>query len=316
MDLTKAKVHLIVYEPGIRRTIRDLLRNIGVEDIVIGAEFAEFRIAVTENTPDLIIVGATFPDGDVQALIRDLRHNNLGKDPFLPIMSLTSEPTEELVASVASSGSDDLLVYPVSTGHLLTRIEALVENRKPFVVTSEYIGPDRRSADAYVEGLGEVVRIDVPNTLRATVKDNMTPQELSRAIGSALKNVNGQRLGKSGDKIAWLINRVLEGYASGDGGVLDPQIVDFLGQLVKIGSETAKRLPGTGFEHVSYLCETLITMATRMEQTGKDAAETDKELLPQLANAFKTAFIVSDDADISRKIRDTLEKTEPVAATG
>lgn len=315
MDLRKARIHLIVHEPGIRRTVRDLLYSIGVEDLILGSKFEDIRIAITENTPDLIILGSSFPDGDVPALIKDVRHNKVGKDPFLPIISLTPEPTEELVGSIADSGSDDLLVYPLSPAQLLMRIEVLVERRKPFVVTTNYIGPDRRGIEAYRQGQGEILPIEVPNTLRASVTGDISKQELAMAIKSSLGIVNGQRLGRSGDHIYWLINRIITGYQSETGGMLEPQIADFLRELIKLGGETAKRLPGTGFEHVAYLCETLISVTERMEAAGSDAEETDKALLAELANAFKTAFVSKDDANISKKIRDALQKPR-AAATG
>lgn len=316
MDISKARIHLIMHEPGIRRTFRDMLRSIGAEDIILGKEFEDVRIAITENAPDLMILGSAFPGGDVVALIKDLRHNRVGKDPFLPIISLTSEATTDLVDNVAASGSDDLLVYPLSPAQLKARIDVLIEKRKPFIVTSDYIGPDRRGIDAYKEGEGEISRIDVPNALRATVKGEMTKQELEAAIRSSLGTVNGQRLGRSGDRIAWLINRIVAAYQSETGGILEPKVSGFLDELIKLSDETTRRLPGTGFEHVGYLCETLTSVTERMKAAGKDAAGTDKALLGELANAFKTAFISTDDADVARKIRDTLSKPRVVAATG
>lgn len=314
VNISKARIHLIVHEPGIRRTVRDLLRTIGAEDVILGKEFADIRIAITENSPDLVILGSSFPGGDVTALIRDVRHNKVGKDPFLPVISLTSEATQELVDSVAGSGSDDLLVYLLSPAQLLARIEFLIEKRKPFIVTGDYIGPDRRGADAFVEGQGEIPRIDVPNALRATVKDEMTKQEMEMAIKASLGTVNGQRLGHGGERIAWLIHRIIAGYQTETGGILEPKVSGFLTELVKLGDETTKRLPGTGFEHVGYLCETLTSVTKRMQAAGTDADETDKALLGELANAFKTAFISTDDADVSKKIRDTLSKPRSAPA--
>ncbi|MCH8863150.1 MAG: response regulator [Proteobacteria bacterium] len=308
LDFRKVKIHLIVFESGTRRMVRDLLRSIGFEDVILGSEFEAVRIAITENRPDLLILGSSFPDGDVVALIKDLRHNKLGKDPFLPVITLTSEATEELVGAVADSGSDDLLVYPLSAGHLLKRIEALVEKRKPFVVTRDYIGPDRRGVGSFKEGPMEVPLIDAPNALRATVKGDMSRQELDAAIASTRNVVNSQRLDRSGYQIAWLIKRIIAGYSSGTGGLLEPKVADFLDQLIEIGGETTKRIAGTGFEHVSYLCETLISVSARMLAAGQDADEKDKALLPELGNAFKTAFVVADDDNISMKIRDTLKK--------
>lgn len=313
MEIEKARIHLIVYEAGIRRTVRDMLRTIGAEDVILGGEFGDIRIAITENTPDLMILGSHFPGGDVAALIKDVRHNKIGKDPFLPIISLTSEATQELVDGIAESGSDDLLVYPLSPAQLLARIEILVEKRKPFIVTNSYIGPDRRGVDSYTEGEGEISRIDVPNALRATVTGEMSKQEMEAAIASSLGVVNGQRLGKSGDRISWLIKRITAGYKSGTGGLLEPKVSSFLVELIKLGDETTKRIQGTGFEHVAYLCETLNSVAERMNAAGAKAAETDKALLSELANAFKTAFVSTDGADIAKKIRDTLSKPRAVA---
>ena len=311
MDLRKARIHLIVHEPGIRRTVRDLLRMIGVDDVILGSKFEDIRIAITENRPDLIILGSNFPDGNVPALIKDLRHNQLGKDPFLPIIILTPEATEELVSTVADSGSDDLLVYPLSPAHLRTRIEALVEKRKPFVVTRDYIGPDRRGVGSFEQGPMEVPLIEVPNTLRATVKGDMSKMELDAAIAASLRTVNHQRLDRSGYQISWLIERIVAGYETKTGGILEPKAADFLRQLTRTGEETAKRITGTEFEHVSYLCETLISVSERMLAAGTSADETDKALLPELGSAFKTAFIVTDDDNISKKIRDTLKNRQP-----
>ena len=309
LDFKRVKIHLIVHEPGIRRTVRDVLRSIGFEDVILGNDFGAIRIAITENRPDLIILGSIFPDGNVPALIKDLRHNQLGKDPFLPIIILTAEATEELVSTVADSGSDDLLVYPLSPAHLRTRIEALVEKRKPFVVTRDYIGPDRRGVGSFEQGPMDVPLIEVPNTLRATVKGDMSKMELDAAIAASLRTVNHERLDRSGYQISWLIERIVTGYETETGGILEPKVTDFIRQLIRTGEETAKRIAGTDFEHVSYLCETLISVSERMLAAGTDADDTDKALLPELGNAFKTAFVGTDDENISKKIRDTLKKS-------
>ena len=46
-------------------------------------------------------------------------------------------------------------------------IETLIENRRPFVVTSDYIGPDRRTSPRETE-TSPVEKIRVPNKLRHT----------------------------------------------------------------------------------------------------------------------------------------------------
>ena len=61
------------------------------------------------------------------------------------------------------SGADVLVAAPVSPALILDRIDSLVNNRKPFVVTSEYNGPGRRFLN---DRESEIELINVPKSLR------------------------------------------------------------------------------------------------------------------------------------------------------
>ncbi|MBK0572118.1 response regulator receiver protein, partial [Klebsiella pneumoniae] len=76
--------------------------------------------------------------------IQDLRQGGQGFNPFIVIIVTAWEKSGALVSRVVNSGADDLLLRPFSTTLLGQRIETHVERRKGFVVTTDYVGPDRR----------------------------------------------------------------------------------------------------------------------------------------------------------------------------
>ena len=83
----------------------------------------------------MLICGTEFPDGDACGkFIAAIRHSEIGANPFIPVIATTWDPTPELVRKIIDSGADDLVVKPISVGHLLERVQSLVYKRKPFVV--------------------------------------------------------------------------------------------------------------------------------------------------------------------------------------
>ena len=64
-----------------------------------------------------------------------------------------------------NSGPDDLLLIPFAPDQIMSRLKILVERRKPFVVTHDYIGPDRRTAPR--PGTTSATQFQVPNPARA-----------------------------------------------------------------------------------------------------------------------------------------------------
>src|SRR3546814_1821103 len=85
-----------------------------------------------------------------------------------------------------------LLVKPLSTRIILDRIETVALHRKPFVVTSDYIGPDRRKAVARRDS--NVPLIEVPNPLREKM--------LGRPLDAGAQVVRGSREARSGQNLA------------------------------------------------------------------------------------------------------------------
>lgn len=85
---------------------------------------SEFRAAVAEETPDVVLLDIMLPEEDGLSVLRWLR--STPKTENLPIMMLTAKSTEFDKVLGLDSGADDYLAKPFGVMELLSRIRALL----------------------------------------------------------------------------------------------------------------------------------------------------------------------------------------------
>lgn len=117
----RRRVFLVEDEPGLRRTIRDLLTSGGysVETSGDGAE-AESR-AMSEGF-DLIVLDVMLPTRSGFDVARNLRKGGIDT----PILMLTARTELNNKVQGFKSGADDYLTKPFEAPELLVRVEALL----------------------------------------------------------------------------------------------------------------------------------------------------------------------------------------------
>lgn len=285
------RIDVLLIDPDLhtRTTTKTILRNAGFYKIRTSRSLRELRQEIDLSIPELLISEAELEDGDFCRFVQDLRHNDTGTNPFLNVIALTWQPTSELVSRVVNSGADDLLAKPLSTGRVLDRITTLIEARRPFVVTSDYIGPDRRRSEARVT---TIPLIEVPNTLRAVATGEGLSAEIQDAIDAMIIEVNHQKLERHAFQIGWLVDRILEAFE----GPTPPRIADeHLGRLVYVAEDMKRRVAGTRFDHVASLCVSLAkaTQAVRVAPRGAHGKQV--RLLKPLAQAVQAGFITGTE---------------------
>src|SRR3546814_2674392 len=148
------------------------------------------------------------PGGDSVALVRDIREGRAGGKPFLATIVTAWGPSLALTALVSESGADDLLAKPVSLEQILERINVLVYQRKPYIVTGDYIGPERHPDDE-----PGVTRLAIPNTLKAKVSGTPSQSAVTEdEFDGALRAINEHRLRSHGGAIGRLVAEILPPY--------------------------------------------------------------------------------------------------------
>jgi DNA-binding response OmpR family regulator len=250
-------VELLLIEPalGIRESIRNILHNQGFRNLAMGARLKEIHQQFDTATPDLLIREIELEDGDLCAFVADVRQKKVGTNPFVPVVGLTSQPTPDLVKFVVNSGIDHLLIKPFSARQLMERINALIESRNPFIVTNNYIGPERRTGD---ERASEIPQMDVPNILRAKAFGEMESLNAQEAIDAASSKINLRKLERNVFHIGFLVGHIT---TSLEKGVLDNTTSAFLLRLLDVIKETEHRLIDTKHADLAERCRSLAEVA-------------------------------------------------------
>ncbi len=299
-------VELMLVDPdsNVRDSLRSVLHHNGFRKLSAAATWAEIRQRLEKTPPDLLITEVDLSDGDVCALIHQLRHQDVGTDPFLPIIALSREPTPDMVKRVINSGADFLLGKPVSADQLTSRIRLLVDCRKPFVVTSNYIGPDRRKSS---DRTSNVPLVEVPNVLKALVTGTQPPANTLQMVNRVAGQLNLMKLERLGFQIAYLIDRIVPAL---EGGLApNAEASDYVVQLITVTEETVRRCVGTQVAHVGGLCQSMLKVAHSIVEAKHAPSPRDVRLLRPLSDAIRRGLAeMGEAADIARRISQEINR--------
>ena len=196
-----------------RRLLLDAFRSNELRGVREFSNFKALEIAASAGVPpDLIVTDTAISGGNVFAMVERIRTGDLGANPFVPVILMTWNADGVAIKKAVNCGVDFILAAPFSPADVFKRIKILINERKPFVVTSEYIGPDRRRDPG--RGDTDILQIEVPNTLRAKAKgEHVDLTDLGAAVSEVMAEVNEQRLVRHSYQINLLVEMIVPGYA-------------------------------------------------------------------------------------------------------
>ena len=269
-----SKLHL-------RKQTRSILNIIGFWNIEECETLDEVQHALSGHHADLAVLAVEHRHDGVAGMVNEVRRFRCGSDPFLPIILTSWDARLRVVRSIINSDADDFLVNPFSTADLGERVDALVRNRKPFVVTEEYFGPDRRTAQARA---GDPGTVDVPNALRARAERRPELGPNSHMIEAAMGKLRRVKVRNVARRI-WAIADIL--YKAFE----DPSLPDWIDrellQILKSGRTFHEAIASSQTAELGSLCDSVIQVANKI----RDERPTQKnlELLEQSALALRVA---------------------------
>ncbi len=177
----------LIYDPvgAHRNATRAVLYTLGFRNIEMCGTLDDLSRIIKRVPPDLALCEAQGADAELCNMIQTMRQGSSGHaNPFLVIIVTAWEKSRPLVTKVLNSGADDLILRPFSTNLLKSRIDSHAERRKQFVITHDYVGPDRRhdpnrAADAQL--------FQPPNSLKMKAKDGLNLTEVATRLQQELR---------------------------------------------------------------------------------------------------------------------------------
>ena len=254
-------VETLIYDPaaGNRAATRAALYTLGFRNIAAALTLDGFVDSVRKRPPDLAVVDVQGNGSEVCAAIQEVRQGLSGHNPFVMIIVTASEKNGALIDRVVNSGADDLVLRPFSTKMLGTRIEALINRRKTFLVTSEYVGPDRRGDAARLSPGGAFVP---PNSLKLKALGRLPPEAITKLLEDELSvaraGLHAEKLRRDSFQVC-IVWRMLQdrggAYLAAD-----------LANLIALSRSMQPRASESPDNSASELCDALHGAAERLKQ--------------------------------------------------
>lgn len=314
--LVKSGANIILADGDVcmRQSFRNALAHDGYRNIRAISRLSLLIEILGATEADLLILDVDVPDGDSTKLVRDVRNGIVGRNPFIAIIVTSWKADGSLVRTIIDSGADTLLVKPLAPAQLFSRIENIVCERNKFVVTADYLGPDRRDRQCAVG----TAQFDVPNTLKGKLEGRRVDAEaLSMEIAQLMTELNEARLVRVSYQIALLVCMVNKAYETGR---ITQETESQLRRIFSIAENAAPHIAETRFNRIADDFQALLNVVHEIRSRPRHA---DRDLvgrLQPLASAILTSTYSGGNGsfaltEIASAVDDLTQqkKTEPEA---
>jgi DNA-binding response OmpR family regulator len=253
----------LVYDPvsANRTATRAALYTLGFRNIETVATVDSFTEAIRNRPPDLALCEAQGADAELCQMIQAMRQGATGYNPFIVIMVTAWEKSNAMVSRVVNSGADDLILRPFSTKLLGERIETHIERRKGFVITHDYVGPDRRRDSSRAS---TVELFDPPNSLKMKAKERLSNDEtaarLEAELHTAREVLNSEKLRRDAFQIC-ILWRLMQEKRPGE-----ESYAQELAKLEQVTRGVAKRCRESEYEIATQWCESVLAAVEGLEK--------------------------------------------------
>lgn len=150
LDLSMLKIMLIDDNRHMRSILTQILRSIGVRDVVQAEDGAAGFQLLHKTRYDMVIVDHQMAPITGTEFTRLVRVSDDSPNPFVPILMITGYADKHTIVNATNAGVNDIVVKPVSAKIVSTRLAEMILNPKNFVRTKDYFGPDRREGGGIV----------------------------------------------------------------------------------------------------------------------------------------------------------------------
>jgi DNA-binding response OmpR family regulator len=196
---------LAVDNKVIRIGLREAFKHSGFRAFTEVAEQCNLVEALNTASFDLIIASAELGGVSVAPIISAMRNGRTLHHPFPIVIMLLARSDDDFVRKLSDAGPDHMMLLPVAPGPMLKRIDDFAISRRPFVVTLDYTGPDRRKG--LRPGCEEIPLVDVPNPLRASTR-NIPDDVRQSEIELTEIHLHALKLGRYSVQLRWLDNTI------------------------------------------------------------------------------------------------------------
>lgn len=147
-------VHVLVIDDDrrIAKLVRSVLSGLGFQHIYVEftAESALSFLATQEV--DMIICDWMMEDMDGVELVKKLRATTGDRNQMVPVIMLSGNSEKPLIEMARDSGVTEYVMKPFTAKSLCSRIVAVIENPRSFIMSKKFSGHNRRRKNVQRDG--------------------------------------------------------------------------------------------------------------------------------------------------------------------
>jgi CRP-like cAMP-binding protein/DNA-binding response OmpR family regulator len=278
IELDPKNMEKVIAYIAVADEVAGMLNRAGVIQVTTQNNLGVLRELVAATTPDLIILGADVAP-DVFDFVRDIRHSKLGANPFLLITTLVDNDQVAAVKKAMQAGTDDIIVKPLKEDALLQRLRRVTVNRQAFVVTSDYLGPDRRAKNRP----SSIRRIQVLNTMLEKANGNdIQVEEVKAAVEGSMNDVLHARLDSNSYRLGFVCHIIIDAYETKN---ITPDVKEKILVLVDVLRDAAKTAERINEGELGLLCGSLAKQMEEIAERYDNPSERDIKMIQKLTRA-------------------------------
>lgn len=263
-------------------TLANGLKEFGFGTPIIAKSYKETVAKLEEGGIDVAILADSLGGGTFK-LVRGIRHMLVGKNPFVTIFSALAPEHVDGAKHALRAGVDSIFLQPVPAKDVTDRVRKVGRVDTPYVVTSEYIGPDRRGADR----TSGIRQFHVPQTLQAKLRgQSMNYDEFAKKISPLVEDMMQTRISSQAARLTAVCKDILAAYMTSKITPLVQEKLKAVGDLLRDAATTAKQLKQPD---VTALCLSLRDKALDFAGRYTQPTEQDIDLLRKLGEAVAMA---------------------------
>ncbi|MGH1455991.1 MAG: response regulator [Alphaproteobacteria bacterium] len=149
MPMNFSKLSILVIEDlePMRKLLTDILKSLGVGTVYTAANGEKGYNMYAIKKPDLIITDWHMPEMDGLELLEKIRKNPKSPNRTIPVIMISGFCAPQRISKARDLGATEFLVKPFSASDLEKRLSHTINTPRDFIVTPNFVGPDRRRKD-------------------------------------------------------------------------------------------------------------------------------------------------------------------------
>lgn len=260
------------------------LAILGIEKPRITHDVDRVVRSIEHERADVLLCDMTKNRGRAQDLMRGIRNQEIGNNPFLVTIALTGPMTKDQVGGLIDAGPDDVFIGGFTRDHFVRRVSDLALNRRKFVAVASYIGPTRRSSNR--PGRKTAEEFAVPNPVLST-GSGIDKDVLWKEIAAASKALNFRKLDADVGMIRTLVEEIIPDYQV---SLVTDDFKRRIGLLQTTVESVHKRAQRLGNDSLVSLCEIAGNVVKDIKERPKPPNVRHLRAMPQLVVGFETAL--------------------------